>query len=126
MRKRVILSVVAVSAVVAGQTATAQQKRISPHETISAVINGNRVTITYGRPYSKDPKSDKIRKIWGELVPWGRIGLPQDCGYVAAFLLSDASEFMTGHVLYFDGGLTAKMALPFGGISGQDSGSGWP
>lgn len=46
-----------------------------------------------------------------QLVPWGRVGLPEDVGRLAVYLLSDASEFMTGHVLYFDGGLTAKMAL---------------
>jgi hypothetical protein len=50
----------------------AQKGRVSPHETISAVVNGNRVTLTYGRPYSKDPKSGDIRKIWGGLVPWGK------------------------------------------------------
>jgi hypothetical protein len=48
----------------------------SPHETTGAVIGdrrtGNRVTITYGRPYSKDPKSGELRKIWGGLVPWGK------------------------------------------------------
>jgi NAD(P)-dependent dehydrogenase (short-subunit alcohol dehydrogenase family) len=59
------------------------------------------------------------RDFGNSLVPWGRIGLPQDCGYIASFLLSDASEFMTGHVLYFDGGLTAKMALPFQPPSGE-------
>jgi hypothetical protein len=51
----------------------AQQKRISPHETISKVIDGNRVTIVYGRPYTKDPKTGQNRKIWGELVPYGEI-----------------------------------------------------
>jgi len=50
----------------------AQQKRTSPHETVSAVIDGSRVTITYGRPYSKDPKTGEIRKIWGGLVPYGK------------------------------------------------------
>jgi glucose 1-dehydrogenase/3-oxoacyl-[acyl-carrier protein] reductase len=45
-------------------------------------------------------------------VPWGRIGLPADCGYMAAFMLSDAAEFLTGQVVYFDGGLTARMAIP--------------
>ena len=45
-------------------------------------------------------------------VPWGRVGLPEEVGYLAAYLISDGSEFMTGSVLYFDGGLTAKMALP--------------
>jgi hypothetical protein len=51
----------------------AQQKRISPHETISKVIDGNRVTIVYGRPYTKDPATGQNRKIWGELVPYGEV-----------------------------------------------------
>ena len=53
------------------------------------------------------------REMGDSIVPWGRVGLPQDVGYLAAYLLSDASEFMTGSVLPFDGGLTAKMALPY-------------
>jgi hypothetical protein len=47
----------------------------SPHETISAVIGdrhaGNRITLTYGRPFTKDPKTGEPRKIWGGLVKWG-------------------------------------------------------
>lgn len=58
-----------------GGVPTAPRPRVSPHETISATIGGRggpRVTITYGRPYSKDPKTGEIRKIWGGLVPWGK------------------------------------------------------
>ena len=44
----------------------------SPHETTSAVIDGCRVTITYGRPFTKDPKTGDARKIWGGLVPWDK------------------------------------------------------
>jgi len=51
----------------------AQQKRISPHETVSAVVDGNRVTVVYGRPYTKDPKTGEPRKIWGGLVPFGKV-----------------------------------------------------
>jgi hypothetical protein len=51
----------------------AQRARISPHDTISSVIDGNRVTIVYGRPYTKDPKSAENRKIWGGLVPYGKV-----------------------------------------------------
>ena len=57
----------------------AQQKRVastggvSPHETTSAVIDGDRVTIVYGRPFTKDPKSGEPRKIWGGLVPYGKV-----------------------------------------------------
>jgi hypothetical protein len=51
----------------------AQQKRVSPHETVSAMIDGNRITVVYGRPYTKDPKSGEARKIWGGLVPYGKV-----------------------------------------------------
>lgn len=47
--------------------------RVSPHETISAKIDDNRVTVTYGRPYSKDPKTGAVRPIWGGLVPFGKV-----------------------------------------------------
>lgn len=47
--------------------------RVSPHETITAAIDGSDVTIVYGRPYTKDPKSGTPRKIWGELVPFGQV-----------------------------------------------------
>jgi len=47
--------------------------RKSPHETISLIVDGDRITVVYGRPYSKNPKGDDIRKIWGGLVPFGQI-----------------------------------------------------
>jgi DUF2911 family protein len=50
-----------------------QQKRISPHECIYARIDRHLVSIVYGRPYSKDPKSGEIRKIWGTLIPYGKV-----------------------------------------------------
>lgn len=54
----------------------AARTRISPHETVSTVIGdrrtGNRITITYGRPHTNDPKSGEPRKIWGGLVKWDK------------------------------------------------------
>lgn len=44
----------------------------SPHETTSTVVEQNRVTITYGRPYTKNPRTGEARKIWGGLVPFGK------------------------------------------------------
>ena len=51
----------------------AQEKRISPHDTTSTVIDGNRVTIVYGRPYTKDPGTGVPRKIWGGVVSYGKV-----------------------------------------------------
>lgn len=62
------LSLAAVSFAVAEE-----KQRVSPHETVKADIDGATVTIVYGRPYSKDPKSGATRKIWGELVPFGKV-----------------------------------------------------
>lgn len=51
----------------------APQQRKSPHETVSAVIDGQRVIVVYGRPFTKDPKTGEPRKIWGGLVPWDKV-----------------------------------------------------
>lgn len=45
----------------------------TPHATTSAVIDGNRVTIVYGRPAMKHPRTGDVRKIWGGLVPYGKV-----------------------------------------------------
>lgn len=41
-----------------------------------------------------------------KLVPYGRIGQPDDIGSVAAWLASDESDYITGTTLYVDGGMT--------------------
>ena len=70
--KKLFNSVCLAAAMAVALPTAAQQARVnstggnSPHETTSAVVSGNRVTITYGRPFAKG------RKIWGTLVPWGK------------------------------------------------------
>ncbi len=44
-----------------------QAKRASPHEQVSAVFDGKKVTIDYGRPLKKG------REIFGKLVPFGEV-----------------------------------------------------
>jgi hypothetical protein len=67
------LLILSLSLVVALPAIAEEKKRVSPHETVTADIDGATVTIVYGRPYSKDPKSGATRKIWGELVPFGKV-----------------------------------------------------
>jgi hypothetical protein len=50
-----------------------EKQRVSPHETVNATVDGAKITIVYGRPYTKDPKSGEKRKIWGTLVPYGKV-----------------------------------------------------
>ncbi len=40
-------------------------------------------------------------------IPWGRLGQAGDCAGAAVFLASEEADFVTGQVLYLDGGLTA-------------------
>ena len=51
----------------------AQQKRVSPTDAVTTQMDGATVSIFYGRPSTKDPKSGEVRKIWGGLVPFGKV-----------------------------------------------------
>lgn len=69
-----VFSIVAIGLICALPVpAMAQQKRLSPHDTISTVVSGDRVMIVYGRPYTKKPGTEVVRKIWGGLIPYGKV-----------------------------------------------------
>ena len=41
-------------------------------------------------------------------IPLGRSGRPEEVGYLALYLASEASDYMTGQTLHLDGGLTSN------------------
>jgi hypothetical protein len=99
-------SLIVIAAIIAGALPSmAQQKRISPHETISTVIDGNRVIVVYGRPYTKDPKTGEPRKIWGTLVPYGTVWR---MGADEATLLITQKPLMFGDVTVPAGAYTLR------------------
>lgn len=58
-------------------------------------------------PINKDawgtPKAlDKLL----ELIPYGRIGQPEDVGKLAVWLASDDADYITGTTIFIDGGMT--------------------
>jgi glucose 1-dehydrogenase len=48
------------------------------------------------------------------LIPLGRVGTPADIGHAAAFLLSDEAAWITGQVLYVDGGTSTRLGVTGG------------
>lgn len=49
------------------------------------------------------------------LVPYNRIGQPQDIGNLAVFLASDLADYITGASLFVDGGMTTFESFSTGG-----------
>jgi NAD(P)-dependent dehydrogenase (short-subunit alcohol dehydrogenase family) len=63
----------------------------------------------YTRPMKvvlDDPKLGPIRR---EKIPLKRHGQPDELGPLVVYLASDASDYMTGEVIYMDGGELAKL-----------------
>ena len=58
-------------------------------------------------PLAQAEDPDKARKRLLRMVPMGKIGEPNDIGYVILYLASDESKFTTGAEMVVDGGCTA-------------------
>jgi len=65
-------------------------------------------------PESSDEFQEFLSKRFAGFNPVGRLGRPRDIAEAAAFLASDASEFIAGVVLPVDGGATAVTMGSFG------------
>jgi glucose 1-dehydrogenase len=47
----------------------------------------------------------------GKKIPIGRVGRPEEMADIAVFLASDRASYITGHVLFADGGMTLPLGL---------------
>ncbi len=50
-----------------------------------------------------------------KLIPYGRIGVPEDIGNAAVWLASDASDYVNGQTIFVDGGMTLFPEFADGG-----------
>jgi gluconate 5-dehydrogenase len=72
-------------------------------------INVNSVAPTiFWTPLTKEVLEDeKLKNIFLSRIPMGRAALVQDMVGTVVYLSSAASDFITGQVIYVDGGCTA-------------------
>jgi gluconate 5-dehydrogenase len=71
-------------------------------------VNGIAPTFVYTEMIRHVMENDTFRKQLLARIPLGRIGEPKDVVGAALFFASPASDFVTGQILYVDGGITAS------------------
>ncbi|HSB81512.1 MAG TPA: glucose 1-dehydrogenase [Candidatus Methylomirabilis sp.] len=83
---------------------------LAPHRINVNVVASGTIITEINLPLYQSTKPEDVEKRQAVLhrVPWGEIGQPEDIGGAVAFLASDAARYITGAVLYVDGGYTAE------------------
>ncbi len=74
---------------------------------INALMPGVIDTPMPARTLKRYEDPEKMRAYWHERHPMGRIGKPEEVARAALFLASEDSSFVTGTLLFVDGGWTA-------------------
>jgi NAD(P)-dependent dehydrogenase (short-subunit alcohol dehydrogenase family) len=77
---------------------------LAPHGiTVNAIGPGSTDT---GRNYLNPER----RASYEAIIPLGRLATPRDVGHAVAFLASDEAAYITGHLLFVDGGMLTYKA----------------
>ncbi|HEX2114793.1 MAG TPA: SDR family oxidoreductase [Alphaproteobacteria bacterium] len=71
-------------------------------------VNGIAPTFVYTEMIRHVMENPKFRRALHERIPLGRIADPKDVVGAALFFAAPASDFVTGQILYVDGGITAS------------------
>lgn len=112
--------------------ASTRAHQSEPHSEAYAAAKGGLLAFSHALAVSEGPavRVNAITPGWVETADWqapsratapqhrhidhaqhpaGRVGVPQDIGALAVFLLSDLSAFITGQEFIADGGMSRKM-----------------
>lgn len=74
---------------------------------VNALAPGEIFTPLWEKLFNALPNPKRAKKSILRKIPLGRLGRPEDVAACSLFLASDDSRYVTGHVLFVDGGLTA-------------------
>jgi NAD(P)-dependent dehydrogenase (short-subunit alcohol dehydrogenase family) len=72
---------------------------------VNSIAPGYMRTDLVDEVLEEDPEMEEI---WLEYTPMGRLGQPEELGGIVVFLASEASSYMTGEVVAYDGGYTIR------------------
>jgi NAD(P)-dependent dehydrogenase (short-subunit alcohol dehydrogenase family) len=78
---------------------------LAPHR---VTVNGIAPTFVYTEMIRHVMENPKFRRALHQRIPLGRIADPKDVVGAALFFAAPASDFVTGQILYVDGGITAS------------------
>ncbi|MDJ0944729.1 MAG: SDR family oxidoreductase [Kiloniellales bacterium] len=78
---------------------------LAPH---GITVNGIAPTFIYTELIRHVMENDDFRRELLARIPLGRIGDPKDVAGAGLFFCAPASDFVTGQILYVDGGITAS------------------
>jgi NAD(P)-dependent dehydrogenase (short-subunit alcohol dehydrogenase family) len=103
------ISVYAATKGAVGQLTKAQALELAAHNIqVNAICPGFVIT-----PLTEKVWSDPTMHAWGkDRIPQGRLADPDDMAGTAIFLASPASDYVTGQLIYVDGGYMAGDSWP--------------
>jgi glucose 1-dehydrogenase len=87
-------------------------QELAPHRIRVNSVAPGAIKTPINRPAWETPEAlERLLK----LIPYGRIGLPEDIGKAAVWLASDDSDYVHGQTLFVDGGMTLYPEFAHGG-----------
>jgi NAD(P)-dependent dehydrogenase (short-subunit alcohol dehydrogenase family) len=74
---------------------------------VNGLVPGETITPQWEATINSAANPEEARKFLLTKIPQGRFSVPEDIAKGALFLASDDAEYVNGHILFVDGGLTA-------------------
>ena len=87
-------------------------QELAPHRIRVNAIGPGAIKTAINRPAWDTPEAEKALRT---LIPYDRVGEPEDIARAAVWLASDDSDYVTGATLFVDGGMTLYPGFSTGG-----------